>query len=181
MTCVCCLQFTYRNYLTIRVILVFYYSNVYLLLFDRTMKINIHFEGLNHEFTVKDDAAVFDLKVLVQEKLGFLVPNQRLFIDGSTMLYDYNKLQSYGIVDDTTLSLRYKILVHGRPNRRGISKVYELFVHEYNTVANLKQMLNFEYGIDIGTIKLKMGNDNLEDSRKIWDCEIRPGCHLRMI
>jgi hypothetical protein len=145
------------------------------------MKINIHFEGLNHEFTVEDDAAVFDLKVQVQEKLGFLVTNQRLFMDGSTMLNDHNTLLSYGIVDDTTLSLRYKILVHGRPNRRGIIKEYELFVHDYNTVADLKQMLNFEYGIDIRIIKLKMGNDNLEDSRKIWDCDIIPGCHLRMI
>ncbi|KAF9683427.1 hypothetical protein SADUNF_Sadunf04G0012500 [Salix dunnii] len=146
-----------------------------------TMKINIHFEGVNHEFTVKDGAAVFDLKVQVQKKLGFLVTNQRLFIDGSTMLNDYNTLLGYGIVDDTTLSLRYKILVHVQPNRCGISKEYEIFVHDYNTVANLKQMLNFEYGIDIRSIKLKTGNSNLEDSRKIWDSDIKPGCRLHMI
>ncbi|KAJ6401867.1 hypothetical protein OIU85_027256 [Salix viminalis] len=146
------------------------------------MKVNIHFEGVNHEFAVKDDhAAVFDLKAQVQKKLGFLVTNQRLFIDGSTMLNDYKTLLSYGIVGDTTLSLRYKILVHVQPNQGGISKEYELFVHDYNTVANLKQMLNFEYGIDIRSIELKMGNDNLEDSRKIWGSDIKPGCHLHMI
>lgn len=145
------------------------------------MKVNIHFEGVNHEFAVKEDAAVFDLKKQVQKKLGFLVTNQTLFIDGSTMLNDYKTLLSYGIVGDTTLSLRYKILVHVQPNRGGISKEYELFVHDYNTVANLKQMLNFEYGIDIRSIELKMGNDNLEDSRKIWGSDIKPGCHLHMI
>ncbi|KAJ6767293.1 hypothetical protein OIU79_023122 [Salix purpurea] len=91
------------------------------------------------------------------------------------MLNDYRTLLSYGIVGDTTLSLRYKILVHVQPNRGGISKEYELFVHDYNTVANLKQMLNFEYGIDIRSIELKMGNDNLEDCRKIWGSDIKPG------
>ncbi|CAK7351001.1 unnamed protein product [Dovyalis caffra] len=146
------------------------------------MKVNIDFEGVNRQLIVRDDATVLDLKMKVQETFGFLATNQKLFINGSAMVDDYSKLVSYGMVDGANISFRFKILIQGQPNQFGNSKEYELFVDGSNTVLNLKQMLNSEYGIDIRTIKFKMdNNDNLDDNTKIWNYNIKPGSYLHMI
>lgn len=148
------------------------------------MQVNIHIEGTVQRFTVPKEATVFDLKAQIQEEFKYYpAVNQRLSYNGE-VLNDFSKLESYEIGNGANIDFRYRIVVHGRPDRRGDVPMYELFVEDDNTVADLKHTLKIEHGVfDIyaAGVNLKMGNRKLDDGAKLSDYDIRPGSNIRIV
>ncbi|CAK7350993.1 unnamed protein product [Dovyalis caffra] len=140
------------------------------------MQLNVVYGHQEHQLQIADDATVFDLKQIIDLMIGLPVEKQQLRFD-DIILHNHTPLQCYRFGEDATILLRdlYEIFFEVEKEQ------FKLYVHQNNTLRELKNMLHLNHGIVIANdmtlrsnvlgIDIYINSDNIE----IWAYQIFPG------
>ena len=128
------------------------------------------------ELNYEENETIEDLKKQIKEKEKFPIYQQKLLYKG-LYLENNRTLSSYDIKGEEILNLKIFLEIFIKYNQKEI----KLFVEPYNMIETIKRKILDTEGIPIKKQKLIFNNKELEDSKNIFEYEIKEGNFIDLV